>query len=41
MLELVDQDPEGISRKMNNICDIALVIDFSRKLEYVDANWKE
>ena len=38
-IELVDQYSEGIPRKVNNICDIALVVGFSRKLEHIDADW--
>ena len=38
-LELVDQYSGGIPRKVNNICDIALVVGFSRKLEHIDADW--
>ena len=29
----------GIPRKINNICDIALVIGFSRKLDLIDGDW--
>jgi general secretion pathway protein A len=29
----------GFPRKINNICDIALVIGFSRKLEKIDGEW--
>ena len=29
----------GIPRQINNICDIALVIGFSRKLEAIDGEW--
>ena len=29
----------GIPRKINNICDIALVVGFSRKLSLIDADW--
>ena len=38
-LELVDQYSGGIPRKVNNICDIALVVGFSRKLAHIDADW--
>ena len=38
-LDLVYKCSEGIPRKINNICDIALVIGFSRKLELIDAAW--
>ena len=38
-LDLVYECSEGIPRKINNICDIALVIGFSRKLESIDADW--
>ena len=38
-IELVDQYSKGIPRKVNNICDIALVVGFSRKLEHIDADW--
>lgn len=30
---------EGVPRKLNNICDIALLIGFSRKLEHIDGPW--
>lgn len=30
---------QGIPRKINNICDIALVVGFSRKLAKIDAEW--
>ena len=30
---------EGFPRKINNICDIALVIGYSRKLEGLDGQW--
>lgn len=38
-IELIDQYSKGIPRKINNICDIALVVGFSRKLECIDADW--
>jgi len=38
-LELVFEYSNGIPRKINNICDIALVIGFSRKLEGIAADW--
>ncbi len=38
-IELVDQYAEGIPRKVNNICDVALVVGFSRKLKHIDADW--
>lgn len=33
------QTTSTIPRKINNICDIALVIGFSRKLEQIDGEW--
>ncbi len=36
---IVEEYSAGIPRKINNICDIALVVGFSRKLKEVDANW--
>ena len=35
----IDEYSAGIPRKINNICDIALVVGFSRKLERIDAGW--
>ena len=35
-LELVYEYSSGVPRQINNLCDIALVIGFSRKLEMVD-----
>ncbi len=35
-VELIYEYSEGIPRKINNICDIALVIGYSRKLEEID-----
>lgn len=40
-LHLVHDYANGIPRKINNICDIALVIGFSRKLERIDAEWMQ
>jgi type II secretory pathway predicted ATPase ExeA len=40
-IELVSKYSGGIPRKVNNICDIALVIGFSRKLETIDADWMQ
>lgn len=40
-LELVYQYSNGIPRKINNLCDIALVIGYSRKLESIDADWMQ
>ncbi len=37
-LELVFEYSNGIPRKINNICDIAL-IGFSRKLDNIDGDW--
>ena len=36
---LIHDHAEGIPRKINNLCDIALVIGFSRKLSAIDADW--
>ena len=36
---LIDEHSAGIPRKINNICDIALVIGYSRKCEQIDADW--
>jgi general secretion pathway protein A len=38
-IELVDEYAAGIPRRINNICDIALVIGFSRKLKRIEADW--
>ena len=38
-LRLVFEYSNGIPRKINNICDIALVIGFSRELEDIDSDW--
>ncbi|MFT5085925.1 MAG: type II secretory pathway predicted ATPase ExeA [Candidatus Latescibacterota bacterium] len=38
-IERVNEYAQGIPRKINNICDIALVVGFSRKLVEVDAEW--
>ena len=40
-IEIVYEYSAGIPRKINNICDISLVIGFSRKLEQIDAGWLE
>ena len=37
-VELVYEYSEGIPRKINNLCDIALVIGYSRKLEEIDGD---
>lgn len=38
-LQQVFDYSNGIPRKINNICDIALVIGFSRKLAQIDGDW--
>ena len=38
-LDLVHDYSNGIPRLVNNICDISLVIGYSRKLDTVDADW--
>ncbi|MDA0334114.1 MAG: AAA family ATPase [bacterium] len=38
-LKLVSEYSKGIPRKINNLCDIALVIGYSRKLGQVDGDW--
>lgn len=38
-IALIDEYSAGIPRKINNLCDIALVIGYSRKLESLDAGW--
>lgn len=38
-IEQVTEYAQGIPRKINNICDIALVVGFSRKLAEIDADW--
>jgi len=38
-LRLVFEYANGIPRKINNICDVALVIGFGRKLEFIDGDW--
>ena len=38
-VELVYQYSGGVPRKVNNICDIALVIGSSRKLAAIEADW--
>lgn len=37
-ISLIDQYSAGIPRKVNNICDIALVVGFSRKCEQIDGD---
>ena len=36
---LIHNHAEGVPRRINNLCDIALVIGFSRKLSAIDADW--
>ena len=38
-VELIYEYSAGIPRKVNNLCDISLVVGFSRKLESIDADW--
>jgi len=38
-VRLIHDHAEGIPRRINNLCDIALVIGFSRKLAAIDADW--
>ena len=38
-IDLVVEYSGGIARRVNNICDIALVIGFSRKLDDIDVEW--
>jgi len=38
-IELIDEYSAGIPRKINNICDISLLIGYSRKCERIDADW--
>ena len=40
-VELVYRYSGGIPRKVNNICDIALVIGSSSKLESIDGDWMQ
>ena len=40
-LAAIHQYAEGFPRKINNICDIALVIGYSRKREILDGQWVE
>ena len=40
-IELVFQYSAGIPRTINNICDIALVIGYSRKLASIDGDWMQ
>lgn len=40
-VDLICEYADGIPRKINNICDIALVIGFSRKLKAIDADWMQ
>jgi len=40
-IDLICGYADGIPRKINNICDIALVIGFSRKLKAIDADWMQ
>ena len=38
-LDLVHDFSDGVAHTVNNICDIALVIGYGRKLDSVDAGW--
>lgn len=38
-LQQVHDYAQGVPRRINNICDIALVIGYSRKLESIDGDW--
>ncbi|MBT3346575.1 MAG: AAA family ATPase [Gemmatimonadetes bacterium] len=40
-IDLIHEYTSGVPRKINNICDIALVIGFSRKLDSIDADWAQ
>ena len=40
-IELIHAYSGGVPRKINNICDIALVIGSSRKLQSLDADWMD
>lgn len=40
-VELVYEYSGGVPRRINNICDIALVIGYSRKLDAVDGEWMQ
>ncbi len=40
-IDLIHEYTSGGPRKINNICDIALVIGFSRKLDSIDADWAQ
>ena len=40
-IELIYEYSTGTPRKINNICDISLVVGFSRKLELIDAGWMQ
>ena len=40
-VDLIHEYATGVPRKINNICDIALVIGYSRKLESIDADWAQ
>lgn len=40
-VELAFDYSGGIPRKVNNICDIALVVGYSRKLDLIDGDWMQ
>ena len=38
-IDLAHDFAMGVPRKINNICDIALVVGFSRELDSIDGDW--
>ena len=38
-IDLAHDFASGVPRKINNICDIALVVGFSRELDSIDGDW--
>jgi general secretion pathway protein A len=40
-IDLIHGYTSGVPRKINNLCDIALVIGHSRKLQGIDADWAQ
>lgn len=36
--KIIYEYSQGVPRKINNICDLSLLVGFSKKLQYIDAN---